>query len=302
MKPSASKPTGRASRQANARIIALVVVFFLLGIAGSALWFRRAAPGGEHPPSGAGPAPLSAATLAVLQHLNVPIEIRFYVLLDPATVPDSVRAFAGRVDQLLAQYQQAANGRVKVTRCDPTSNATANAAVADGLKPFNQDKGDACFLGLALQHDKQKEALPQLSTDWEPALESDLSRAIARLNDTAAALKPAAAPPPIDAMATEEVKRALPNFSTLSVEDGTKALRQSALDELTKAAQEMDVKIKDAQQRFLDAQKNHSSAEEAAAQQQLVRLQAEQTERLKQIIARSQARVEAFQRLKAGGQ
>ena len=56
-------------------------------------------------------------------------------------------------------------------------------AFADGLKSFNLDKGNACFLGIVVASGTQKELLPQLSPDWEQAVEPDLTRAIARLLD-----------------------------------------------------------------------------------------------------------------------
>ena len=48
-----------------------------------------AEPGQAHPPA--------FPSRAGLGRLNSPLEVRFYALLDPATVPDSVTAFAGRV-------------------------------------------------------------------------------------------------------------------------------------------------------------------------------------------------------------
>jgi hypothetical protein len=290
-------------QKGSAKPVLLVIVFFCLGIGVSAFWFSRHSTGPSAPAATTALSPgLSESTRAVLQRLDSPVELRFYSLLDPTTVPESVRAFAGRVNQLLAAYEQAGKGRIKVTRVDSPSNAAANSALADGLKPFNQDKGDACFLGIAVVRGDKKESLAQLAPDWEPALESDLSRAIAHLNESSVALKPAPAAAPIDPAVEEEVKRALPNLATISVEEGTQVLRKSALEELNRTAQELDARVKEAQQRFLEAEKNQSAADQETARQQIQQLQAQQTEALKQIIAKSQARIELFQRLKAGGQ
>ncbi|HWX22560.1 MAG TPA: Gldg family protein [Candidatus Binatia bacterium] len=268
----------------------------------SRLWFYHGANRSFPRTSEAGHEPaLSESTKAMLERLAAPIEIHYYSLLDPATVPDSMRTFAERVAQLLEQYQQAAKGKIKVSRQDSFSNASANAALADGIKPFNQDKGDACYLGLAVLHNGHKESLPLLSPDWEPALESDLSRAIVRLNEASALLSPAAAPAPIDPAASEEVKRAVPNYATVSMEEGTRVLRQAALTEFAQVAAEMDAKVKDAEQRFLEAQKSQSEPAQQAARLELQQLQAEQNEKLKQIVARSQAQIEALQKLKTSG-
>jgi hypothetical protein len=303
MKDSSRKQPDRANEQGSTRLITLALACFLLGTAVSALWFYRNANRGSSSTSEtARGAILSESTKSVLQRLQAPIEIHYYSLLDPATVPDSVRAFAERVAQLLDQYQQAANGKVKVSRQDTSSNTSANAALADGIKPFNQDKGDACYLGIAVLNNGHKESLPLLSPDWESALESDLSRAIVRLNETSGMLSPAVAPAPIDPAATEEVKRAVPNYAAVSLEEGTRVLRQATLAEFTQAAAEMDVRVKEAEQRFLAAEKSQSEPAQQAARQELQKLQAEQNERLKQIVARSQAQIEALQKLKASGQ
>ena len=124
---------------------------------------------------------MSDATLTVLQKLDSVLEIRFYSVLDPASVPDSVMAFAGRVNQLLSAYQQAAGGKIKLTRFDSQSNLNHNAARADGVQAFNLDKGEPCYLGVALVFNGRKETLPHLSPEWEQALEPDLTRAIIRL-------------------------------------------------------------------------------------------------------------------------
>jgi ABC-type uncharacterized transport system len=296
-------PVHRAARrEANSRLVVLVVVGFLLGAGLTAFWFHQRYTRPAPVSSETAPSALSAGTLAILQRLNSPIELHFYSLLDPATVPDATRVFAGRVSELLGQYEQAANGHIKVVRYEESSTDNANRAAADGLKPFNQDKGDACFLGIAVVHDGKKETLPLLAPEWEPALESDLSRAIARLSESSPGLASTATPPTVDPAVEAEVKRALPNLASISIAEGTRVLRQACQDELARTGQEMDARIKEAQQRFLEAQKNQSAADQEAARQQLVQLQAEQTQRIKQILANSQAQVEALERLKSSGQ
>ena len=173
------------SAQGGTRTIVLLLALCLLGLAGSAFWLYNASKRSAAPAegqTGSTPAsPLSDTTRAVLGRLNSPLEIRFYALLDPVTVPDSVTAFAGRVGQLLSAYQQEAGGRIKVTSFNSPSTPNANAALADGIAIFNLDKGDACYLGVALLLNGRKETLPHLSPEWEQALEPDLTRAIVRL-------------------------------------------------------------------------------------------------------------------------
>jgi len=161
-----------------------VATVFLLGIAASGFWFYTVSQRGQAGASNGADSPptiqLSDATRAVLSRLDSPVEARFYAVLDPASVPDSVTAFAGRVDQLLSQYEQEAGGNIKVVRVTSISSSGADAALADGIRPFNMDKGDACYLGIAVVRAKQKETLSVLEPEWEQALEPDLTRAISR--------------------------------------------------------------------------------------------------------------------------
>ena len=298
--PGVSNQAARHER-GNSRLPALALGFFLLGIAASAIWFYRAshhrsatATGSSE---GVGTGPLSEGTLAVLKRLGSPVELRFYSLLDPATTSDSLRSFSGRVEQLLSLYQQAAKGQLKVTRFTSLADSS-QAAVGDGLRAFNADKGDACFLGIALVGTGHKEALAQLSPDWESALESDLSRALARLIDASAPARPAATPR-VDAATIDEVKRKMPNLETVSLEDGAQLLRDAAVSDMKATLADTDAKIKEAEQRLTQAQTGGSDADKQAALKNLQQAQAAQTEKLKQIADRTAAQVEALKKLKS---
>jgi hypothetical protein len=109
---------------------------------------------------------------------------------------------------------------------------------------------------------------------------------------------PFASVPAFDVAATEEVRRALPNFSALSLEEGTRVLRQAALEEFSTAAREMENQVNEAQQRLVEAQRGKSEAEQQAAMKHLQQVQAEQAEKLKGIAARAQARIAALESLK----
>jgi hypothetical protein len=242
---------------------------------------------------------LSDATRAVLSRLDAPLEMRFYAVLDPASVPDSLRAFARRVDELLSAYQQAAGDKIKVTRLTSESNLNPNAAPADGIYAFNLDKGEACFLGLALVFKGHKESLPRLTPEWEQALEPDVTRAIARLLDAAQPVPVPVAVSQINTTAVQEVKAMIPDLTAVSVEQGTKILQEAAFKDFTAAAKEMAAQVKEAEQRFLQTQQGGTEADQQAARAHLQQVQNEQTEKLKEIAARSKAQLDAFQQIKA---
>jgi hypothetical protein len=293
----------RSSEQAGTQTIVLFLVIFFLGIAVSAFLFysasKHGAAGVNGETSDTPTVVLSESTRAVLGRLDSPLEIRFYALLDPATVPGSVTAFAGRVDQLLSAYQQQAGGKIKVTRVNSQSNADANAAVANGITVFNLDKGDACYLGVTLLLNGKKETLPHLSPEWEQALEPDLTRAIVRLLDATRTFTVPVAVSQMNTNAIQEVKALIPTLSDVSVEAGKQILRDAALKDFTAAVDEMQRQVKEAEQRLSQAQNGGTDAEQEAARKHLQQVQAEQTEKLKQIAARSGAQIDTFQQLKA---
>jgi hypothetical protein len=104
----------RGSEQGQVRLVILLIVCLLLGFAFGALWhYRRTA---QAPANGAAAVDggLSASTKAVLQRVDSPVEIRFYSVLDPTTTTDSLRDFAGRVNQLLSEFErQAGSSKVR---------------------------------------------------------------------------------------------------------------------------------------------------------------------------------------------
>jgi hypothetical protein len=304
-------PERRGREAGSARPIVLGLALFLAGVGVSALLFYRSSsstatqPTAETNAPGASTAaretPLTPTTLALLKSLASPVEIHFYSILDPATVPEAMKAFAGRAGHLLEQYQQQANGKIKLVSTDTPSDANARAAAADGVKAFNLEKGDACFLGIAVTCNKQKAALSQLSPDFEPALESDVTRAIQQVCESQlpghAAPVATAAPDPEMIAA---VKKAVTNIDAVSAEQGASIIRQANLDELAATVLDMETKIKAAESAYQQAETNHSEADQQAARAQIQQLQAEQAAKLKKLFAKTQAEVQAFQQLKAG--
>ncbi len=291
----------KAGTKASARTVLVVLVAFALGGGLGAYWFHRSKPAPDsasHTEPGAQLA-LSESTRAVLNRLNSPVEVRFYSLLEPANTPDATKAFAQRADRILEQYVQEASGKLKLTRFASMSQANANAALADGLKAFNLGNGDSGYLGVALSLKGQKESVAQLSPEWEPALESDLTRAIARLLDATRPATASGANSQADTAALEAVKALIPDVSAVSLEAGTQILRESALKQFQAAAKEMEAEVKEAQQQVADAQNGKSEAELQAALQHLRQVQVQQNDKLKEIAAQAQAQVQALQGLKA---
>lgn len=286
----------RAGKHSWGRILVSATGLVLVGAALSgARLFRDHLHSESAHTSEAGAINLSGATIAVLQHLNSPVEIRFYSVLDPSTVSESVQSFSGRVNQLLTQYELAAGNRITVVRCSDSTDAGARAASADGINVFNIDKGDSCFLGIAVACGSNEVSLARLLPEWEPALEADLTRAIEDAAQADALAQPVAQ---AESSTLEAVRRAIPNVETVSLEDGTQTLRNAALAKFSQAAGEMATQVRDAQQRFLQAQAGQSETAQRTAFAQLQKIQNEGASKLKQIALEGHAQIAALQQLK----
>jgi hypothetical protein len=285
----------RRLEQANIRLALLMAVFFLVGMAVGAWWVYRSTNNPGSPSQDAGRT-LAASTRSVLNSLNSAVEIQLYSLLSEGGSSGELREFAKRVDQLLADFAQESGGKIRVSPHDTWSDATTRNASAAGVVPFNVG-GDPAYLGLVVLQDGRKETLAQLRPEWEPALEFDLARAISRV--VASPSQPvSAAETALARNATEAVERSIPNLTAVSLEEGKRILREAALKEYKAAVTEMDSEIKEAERRLLEAQAANSDSDRQTALEQLRQAQSKHTQKLNDIATRSQAQIEAFQRMK----
>ena len=106
-------------------------------------------------------------------------------------------------------------------------------------------------------------------------------------------------PVPVSAAAVEDVKRALPNYASLSVEQGTEILREAALKKYADAASELQSQVAQAQDELKQAQ-NKSPADQQAAMKHLQQVQADQSQKLAQIGGELQTQIAALKQLKGG--
>jgi hypothetical protein len=294
-------PTGEnpARERGQSRTTVLLVIALLLGVALGAFWVKHSADRANDKPEDQNAVRLSDGTKALLGRLEAPVEIRFYSILDRTTLAPAFFPFAEHVSRLLSEFERQANGRIQLAIYDSLTNSVAASAAADGIKPFNLEKGDACYLGLAVTCRDKREILTGLAPEWEPALEFDLSRAIERVARPNPPPKIAPELARNEAAAVEEVRRAIPNLAEVSVEDATSLLREAAMKDFKAALEEMGAQVRDAQQQVTQAQQSGSEADKQAAVKHLQQVQAEQSERIKQIAARLDAQLTALRQLKA---
>jgi hypothetical protein len=291
----------RSGRELGASVPAVLLIAVLSAAIGATLVFVIKKPKAQAPAiveTGS----LSEGTRTALQNLESPVEVRCYTMLDPKTVSPEMKDFAARVEKLIAAYEVESAGKVQVQRFSSTSDPDAvHSASRDGVQPFNLQSGDACFLGVAVAQDDRLETLPRLSAEWESALEADLTRAITRVaaKPAAPAVAGSGIDPAVRAAALEQVQLAIPQPANLSLDDGKKRLREAAFEEFKAATIETQTRVTEAQQKLAAIQGNGSDADRQAALRELQEAQRIQATKLKEIAARSQAQVEAWEQLKS---
>ncbi|HKC45043.1 MAG TPA: Gldg family protein [Burkholderiales bacterium] len=129
---------------------------------------------------------LSDGTRKILANLEAPVRVRFYFNQGDDNVPVPIRAFAGRVEDLLNELRGAANGKLLVEKLNPRPDTDAeDSANVDGIEAQETPSGEKFYLGVAVSFADQKVALPVLSPERERLLEYDLARAIGRTTQTA---------------------------------------------------------------------------------------------------------------------
>ncbi|MGA8479884.1 MAG: Gldg family protein [Chthoniobacterales bacterium] len=122
---------------------------------------------------------LSQGSQRIVQKLDTPVEIRFYYSKDNASTPVYLRTYAQEVEDLLAEFQQASHGKIKIVKLDPKPDSDAeDSARLDGVEGQTVNLSDKVYLGLAVSCLDAKAAIPFLSPGRESLLEYDVSRAI----------------------------------------------------------------------------------------------------------------------------
>lgn len=102
---------------------------------------------------------------------------------------------------------------------------------------------------------------------------------------------------PVPSSAVEDLKRVLPNYASLTVEQGTEILREAALKKYAAAAQELQTQVAQAQDELKQAQ-SQSPAAQQAAMKHLQQVQTEQSQKLQQIGGQLQTQIAALKQLK----
>jgi ABC-type uncharacterized transport system involved in gliding motility auxiliary subunit len=128
---------------------------------------------------------LSDGTRKALGKLEAPVRVRFYFNQGADYVPVPIRAFAGRVEDLLNELRSAANGKLVIEKLNPQPDSDAeDSAALDGIEPQETPGGEKFYLGLTVSFADQKLTIPVLAPNRERLLEYDLVKTIGRATKT----------------------------------------------------------------------------------------------------------------------
>ena len=131
---------------------------------------------------------LSDGTRNILSRLNPdkPVTIRYYVSTDDRVMPPILKTYARTIQDLLLEFEKAADGRVVIEKLNPNPNTEdEDKAREDEIQGMQvNSEGDNIYLGIAIRSGEKKELLPFMNPNEETALEYNVARAIAKVTKT----------------------------------------------------------------------------------------------------------------------
>ena len=129
---------------------------------------------------------LSEGTANILQNLEEPVTLYFYLSQDASREIPAVRAYAKRVNELLEEFVDRAAGKLSVQRIDPQPfSEEEDQAAAFGLQaaPVNA-AGDTLYFGIAASNSLDElQVMPFLQPSKEKFLEYDLAKMVSTLGN-----------------------------------------------------------------------------------------------------------------------
>ncbi|MBI3853799.1 MAG: Gldg family protein [Verrucomicrobia bacterium] len=128
---------------------------------------------------------LSPGTKAILNRLDGPVEVRLYVTQGAKEMPENLKTYAQRVEDLLSEFQQNGKGKIEIKKLNPEPDSDAeDSARLDGVEGQMLPTGESVYLGLAVSYLDQKVAIPFFAPEREKLMEYDIARAISRVITT----------------------------------------------------------------------------------------------------------------------
>jgi len=130
---------------------------------------------------------LSQGTRNILENLEEPVNLRFFLSREVVTSVPAIASYAQRVEDLLREYKRRADGRLKLEIVDPEPfSEEEDLAQRHGLRSIPlSGGGDPLYFGLVGTNSVDgTEVVPFFSPSREKLLEYDLTRMVYQLDQT----------------------------------------------------------------------------------------------------------------------
>jgi ABC-type uncharacterized transport system involved in gliding motility auxiliary subunit len=128
---------------------------------------------------------LSPGTKSILSKLDAPVTIRYYASRKNEALPRETKLFIRRIDDILKEYVNLSDGKLRVENLDPQPDTDAeDSANLDGIQTQNINQYENVSLGLAIACLDQSSRInidpfdTQMLDEQETMFEYNLSRAI----------------------------------------------------------------------------------------------------------------------------
>jgi ABC-type uncharacterized transport system involved in gliding motility auxiliary subunit len=124
---------------------------------------------------------LSDGTKSILGELDTPVVIRYYASRSSDYMPEQLKTHLRRVDDLLKEYANLSNGKLRIENLDPQPDTDAEDSANLDEISGQRINDDNLYLGMAISALDKKVILPFLDPNEETMLEYHISKAIAEV-------------------------------------------------------------------------------------------------------------------------
>ena len=125
---------------------------------------------------------LSSGTRSILEQLDTPVVVRYYASRSTDYMPEELKLHVRRVDDLLKEYSNISDGKLRIENLDPQPDTDAeDSANLDGINGQRMNDQNLYF-GLAISCLDRTSVIPFLDPRDETMLEYHLSKAVAEVS------------------------------------------------------------------------------------------------------------------------
>ncbi len=121
---------------------------------------------------------LSDGTKAILGELDTPVVIRYYASRSSDYMPEQLKVHIRRVDDLLKEYSNLSNGKLRIENFDPQPDTDAEDSANLDEISGQRINDDNLYFGMAISALDKKVTIPFLNPEEETMLEYQISKAI----------------------------------------------------------------------------------------------------------------------------